>query len=138
MPDQKISQLQSMSAWSANDLLLVIDSGTTNVSKQATLKEFSKKALQNTVVNGTLSSSGNTVFQSNLLVKGALSANSDVTFHRSVVVANNHIQIANTFTPASSSIDMGMGVRGVFTWDSSYIYVQVSANTVKRIPLQTF
>lgn len=51
------------------------------------------------------------------------------------VTTGNKFSIAGSYTPASSS---ATGVQGTICWDSSYIYVCVSANSWRRVALATF
>jgi len=53
-------------------------------------------------------------------------------------VNSNAFRVRTAKTPASSNnIAVGWSV-GTITWDSSYIYVAVDANTIKRATLNTF
>ena len=137
MPDNKISSLDVMTTYGPNDLMVVVDVGTTNVTKQGSLKDFSQKALCNTSINGTLRTTGNSVFQgAKSLFQAELYCNADATFHTSVVVANNTIQITDSLTPNSSNSVIG-GV-GTICWDDDYVYVQTANNVVKRATLSTW
>jgi hypothetical protein len=53
-------------------------------------------------------------------------------------VNSNAVRVRTAKTPASSNnTALGWGV-GTITWDSSYIYIAVDANTIKRATLNTF
>lgn len=53
-------------------------------------------------------------------------------------VNSNAVRVRTAKTPASSNnLAVGWGV-GTIAWDTSYIYVAVDANTIKRATLNTF
>lgn len=53
-------------------------------------------------------------------------------------VNSDAIRIRTAQTPASSNnTALGWGV-GTFAWDSSYLYIAVDANTIKRVSLTSF
>lgn len=53
-------------------------------------------------------------------------------------VNSDAIRIRTAQTPASSNnTALGWGV-GTITWDTSYLYIAVDANTIKRVPLNSF
>lgn len=137
MADKKVSSLDSMVVFEANDAMLIIDVGGTPTGKKTTLKEFSRKALCNTVINGTFETKANTVIKgTKAIMQANTTANGYFTVRKSFTVANNNINIANTLTPASSSVTMGG--KGTLAWDANYLYIEVSANTIKRVALSSF
>ena len=84
---------------------------------------------------GTYNDSGT----NNTIDTAAWTAGSNVSpntaFYTGLKTDGDRINIAQSFTPATSS---DPGVIGDITWDSSFIYVCIAANTWKRTALLTF
>lgn len=138
MPDSTISDLDQIAVWAANDLLVIIDVGSTNTSKKTTLKEFFANIPSNTSIKGLLS-----VFGSNTVLKGSevlfqanVVINAAATFKHSLTINNSEIRIANSQTPANGNTSLG-GV-GTICWDESFLYIQTRPLTLKRVALSTF
>lgn len=137
MSDTKVSALPQIVTYSANDIILIIDVSSTNVSKQASLKDFSTNALQNTVINGTFTASANSTFHGALtLIQSNTTVNATATFVQPFVVNSDRFQVANNFTPATANTDLG-GV-GYMCKDEDYFYIQTRPLTLKRIALESF
>lgn len=137
MSDTKVSALPLITTYSSNDIMLIIDVSTTNVSKHTTLKAFSQNALQNTVINGTFKASANSLLTGALtLIQSNTTINATATFNEPLLVANDRFQIANNYTPANANTDLG-GV-GYMCKDENYLYIQTRPLTLKRIPLEAF
>ena len=105
---KKITELTALTAPSSDDLLVIIDSPSSNaITKKVTVGNF----LNNTAANVTI---GNTYYLN----------------------ANNILITKNTTPTDSSSIPTA--VKGTFWFDANYIYVATANGTVKRASLSTF
>ena len=116
MTDTKITELTAATTMASGDLIpIVADPSGSPATKKITLANF----YSNVVVTAKFS---NTV---------TLAANANST---SNITANN-LFITYRTTPASS----GETVTGGKIWfDSTYLYVATSNNTIKRVTLDTF
>jgi len=105
---KKISELTALTAPSSDDLLVIVDSPSSNaITKKVTVSNF----FNNTAANVTISN----------------------TFY---LTANN-ILISKNTTPANST-SIAASVKGTFWFDTNYIYVATANGTIKRAALSTF
>ena len=110
----KVSALTSLSAASADDLLLVVDDPAgTPTSKKITVKGLlESNATSNVAVNGSLVAVGKAVA--------------------------NVITVNYSSTPANSTaVPSGFGTGSMWT-DGSYIYVVTGASAIKRVAIATW
>ncbi len=136
MPDSKISNLPSATAVTGRDILLVIkrSGNTTFTDKKIEGDAFFGNIASNTAISGTFTVTGNTTLARTTAT--ILTSQSAIT--SSLRVNSNGVIISTKFTPGSSSIDDTAYPQGKFSFDENYIYVKVSANTIKRAALNSF
>lgn len=168
MADKKITQLTALTSPSSDDLLHVVDDpGTTPVNKKITVANFfsdvTVPAMEFTTeltVNGTtLTANSNVVVtggatineagaDNDTRIEGASDANLvfvDAGNDRLGVGTNgptskldvnsDAIRVRTARTPATSSDTVS---EGTIFWDSSYLYIAVGDNLIKRVALTTF
>ena len=105
---RKISELDALTAPSNDDLLIVVDSPSSNATtRKVTVSNF----LNNTAANVTISNTN-------------------------YLTANN-ILISKNTTPANST-SITASLQGTFWFDANYIYVTTANGTIKRAALSTF
>jgi len=105
---KKISELTALTAPSIDDLLVIVDSPSSNaITKKVTVSNL----FNNTAANVTIS---NTYY----------------------LTANNILITKNTTPTDSASIPTA--VKGTFWFDANYIYVATANGTIKRAALSTF
>lgn len=105
---KKISELTALTSPSIDDLLVIVDSPSSNaITKKVTVSNL----FNNTAANVTISN----------------------TFY---LTANNILITKNT-TPANST-SIASSIKGTFWFDGDYIYVTTANGTIKRATLSTF
>lgn len=105
---KKISELTALTGPSADDLLVIVDSPSSNaITKKVTVGTF----LNNTAANVTVS---NTYY-----------------------LQANNVLVSRQVSPATSNA-LPSAVKGTFWFDENYIYVCTANGTVKRSALSTF
>lgn len=136
--DRKVSSLQSATDVKKEDLLLLVQNlSTTPVSKKVDIATFFGDIEANVAISGFFSANNaeftgnNVTFSYNASVSGVLTTNN-------LVVNSNTIQLTDQFTPANSSIDDDTVSVGSIFYDSNYLYIKTSSNTIKRIALTSF
>lgn len=138
MPDLKQSEYPQITSLGGEYLIPVIHvSGNTKSNKNISVHDFLSDWPSNThfddqlsVANGALINGAELVANSGAILRGTSNV-----YH--LEVANNHIGIANTFTPSSSDVS-GTFPTGVHLFfDSNYIYVSING-TAKRAALSSF
>jgi hypothetical protein len=105
---KKISELQALTSPAGEDLLVIVDSPSSN----ATTKYVT---LQNLLANN----------------------NANVTVSNSAVLSANTLVIRKKQTPLSSTGELGI-TEGTFWYDANYLYIATANNTLKRVALSTF
>ncbi len=133
MPNpEKVSGFDPITAPNANSVLMIITwpFGASS-SKRVTLSDFFANIPSSVNVNGDLSISGNSSLQ--VVTANTISSNAVTT--ETLTVLTNSIIIANTFTPANSSV---IANAGMIFYDSNYLYVTTATGVTKRVALGTF
>lgn len=122
MADSKVSQLPELVNPSSEDLLYIVDNPNgTPASKKITLKQFFGNVTSNTHVSQSFTVDGDT----------SLAGVTAETIHVSEVLV-----LGPKETPASST-DTAKA-SGTLFWDDNYLYIKVTGDVLKRIPLATF
>lgn len=122
MADSKVSQLPILANPSSEDLLYVIDNPNgTPASKKITLKEFFGNVTSNTNISQSLSVAGDTTLANVSL---------------DTIEVGEILVLGPKETPGSSTDTAKLS--GSLFWDDSYLYIKVTGNILKRIPLATF
>lgn len=62
-------------------------------------------------------------------------SSANVTVANTSVFSANSLVIRREHTPANSAIDV---TKGSIFWDSSYLYIAIDTNTLKRVSLESF
>lgn len=137
--DKKISELEPVTTILGNALIpIVVVSGQTKTNKYITLKNFLASLSSNTVVLENLIVKENVSFEGDTLTTQTSNNNIQGTTHLShLVVANSHIELLGTFTPASSTLSTPLDSNVQIFVDADYLYVAVNG-TAKRIALDSF
>lgn len=111
MADKKVTELAALTSPASGDVLLIVDdAGGTPVSKKITLKSLFGAV------------PANTVFTANVSISGTASLST--------------LKLGDTRTPANST---ALTISaGTFFYDANNLYIAVSSNVVKRVPLSSF
>lgn len=136
MSDSKASQLPKLAVLNSADLLYIVDDPNgTPASKSLTLKTLFGAIPANVV------STQRATFQANVTVTGSNTTftsnvnSTGITKVNQLRVTNNEFMIANSQTPANSSINK---TKGTMFFDENYLYITTANSTIKRIALTTF
>ena len=105
---KKISELTALTAPSIDDLLVIVDSPSSNA--------ITKKVTVSNLLNNTAAI---------------------VTISNTYYLTANNILITKNTTPANST-SIAASVKGTFWFDADYIYVATANGTIKRAALSTF
>lgn len=136
MPDSKISSLPSAANLGGRDIVpVVIRSGaSTYTNKKISVNEMFGNIVANTAINADLDVTGNT----SLVNVEATRVDVTMAVADNLQINSNGIIISTKFTPGSSTIDDTQYPQGKFSYDANYLYIKVSANTIKRVALSSF
>lgn len=122
MADSKVTQLPTLTNPSSEDLLYIIDNPNVSpASKKITLKQFFGNVNSNTNISQSLNVVGDTTL---------------ADLEADKVVVSEVLVLGPKETP-SSSTDTSKASGSLF-WDDNYLYIKITGNVVKRIPLATF
>jgi len=134
MADKKISQLSTMTQWSSEDRLLVIDDPNgTPTGKTITTKNFFGNVNANTVLNARVRMKANTtIVCSNTVVT------SNVNITSNGLLKANNIIVTTRSNPSTNNATTEGYKTGQIFFSNTYIYVAVNATTLKRASLSTF
>lgn len=148
MADKKVSELSAITSISSDDVFMVVNDPTgTPASNKVSVKSIFNSVPANTTITGLFSTSANstiagtkTTISANTTVSGNLTSSGVATFSGTVHVTGDKKFLLDTqsSTPVSSNAaTLGIATGTIF-YDSSYLYVVVDSNTIKRVALSTF
>lgn len=134
MADKKVSQMPSMTATAAPDLLPIIDDPNgTPTGKKITVKTFFGAIPANTVFNARARMNGNTTIAcSNTIIT------SNVNMTSSGILKANNVVITRRSAPSTNNALTEGFSEGQIYFSNTYIYVAVNRTTLKRAALSTF
>lgn len=141
MADKKVTALTALTAVSNNDILLIVDDPLgTPISKKVTVENVFGNTTKTTLNKIHIGSSNTNITGTSLtLYPGTGGAASNVSVQGSVSIANSGVlRINSSTTPSSNNTATAGWTVGQIGWDSSYLYVAVSASVIKRVALTTF
>lgn len=138
MPDYKLSQYPEITEAHGDYLIPVLAaSGNTYLNKTISVQNFLSNLESNTHVEGGFSCANGALISGGLLEANSGSVMRGQSNVHHLFVANNHVEMANTFTPASSDVS-GSFPSGVSLFvDADYLYISING-TAKRIALSSF
>lgn len=137
MSDKKITELPTLVSLQGIDLFMVIDDPNgTPTNKKIPVNNIFAIIPSNTTINGTLTTNANNSFGGSLtlITSNAYFSGSNTTI-KNLKIASNGFIIANTLTPANSTVS---GIpQGKIFYDDDYLYIRNSTK-IRRIALEDF
>lgn len=139
MADKKISELEEASFVSANTLIpVVVSVGGTKITKTISVQNLLAGLSANAYFLGTMTANDDVLFNGeNVISNAELNQLNGQTRIAELYVANTHLQLANTFTPADASMEAPLNTGVHIFVDADYLYVSVNG-TAKRVQLEEF
>ncbi len=123
MPSKKITDLTTTTAYTGDDLFIVVDQAGPTTMKMTAANLFANVP-------------ANTVFSQNVAMSAQLTLTGNTTSTKHIV-SNNFIVTKNN-TPASSTTGVAAAEVGMMWADGDYLYVQANTTAYKRVALATF
>ena len=147
MATKKITELSQANSVANNDLLVIVTNpASLSETKKVTVNTFFSNVVATKItttgpvtIGNTLNVTSNTVLSGNVyltspvVISGRITATANATY--SQILTANQIVIQDKRTPANSTITIDVGTM---FYDNTYLYVTVSQNLIKRIPLESF
>ncbi len=134
MPSRKVTELETATVpYGLNVLYVIVDTTGTPTGKQMSLNTLFGNIPANTTIAATLTVQGTTTLANTVAAKMAVTG---PTTLGQTTVSSNGIVIANSLTPANSTV--AAISTGKFFWDANYLYIKVSSGVIKRVALSAF
>jgi hypothetical protein len=126
MADKKVSELNALTNVSGDDLLLVVnDPNGTPESKKVTVSNLFANVVSETTHKHRVNFKANTIYTGTVMT---VSANA---------IFGGNLRLTPD-TPASNvAVSEGYGTGSIW-FDTNYLYIATSANTIKRVALSEF